>query len=292
MSNDRSIRTLFAVLFITAALMVATNYAIAERAILDWWLPALLAVIGVVLALPIDLTLRRPVDVEESTETALALSTPAPTFREYNVSALPKTPPAPRTIAAPSAPVTQAAPVAQSAAPQPEPPTLDVVRDPALEPSDFAHDDTPETIDTPSSPRHTTADQPLVSAAPDDVPVAVTPEPPAPDAEPPSLAKVTLDVSAQVGDTSAAIAATPGAVITVQDLVRIDGIGPRIAGVLIDAGIDTFEKLAGASEADLRETLSKAGIRLAPSINTWAEQAAYAARGDWAGMDAFNAARK
>ncbi len=84
----------------------------------------------------------------------------------------------------------------------------------------------------------------------------------------------------------------PAPAITAQDLVRIDGIGPKIAAALYAAGIDSFEKLSSASKDRLRQILSDAGIRLAPSLNTWAAQAAFAARGDWEGMNRYNESRK
>ncbi len=56
------------------------------------------------------------------------------------------------------------------------------------------------------------------------------------------------------------------------------------------AGITTFAQLAGASEDELRAAIAAAGMRFAPSIPTWPEQAGYAARGDWDGLAAFQAA--
>lgn len=69
-----------------------------------------------------------------------------------------------------------------------------------------------------------------------------------------------------------------------DDLTRIEGIGPKMSGALIAAGIDTFAKLAAASEDALRKAIQDAGMNLAPSLATWAEQASFAARGDWEGL--------
>jgi predicted flap endonuclease-1-like 5' DNA nuclease len=66
-----------------------------------------------------------------------------------------------------------------------------------------------------------------------------------------------------------------------DDLQRIEGIGPKIAALLIGEGISTFSRLATTPEEELREILKKGRLRLAPTIDTWAEQAALAARGDW-----------
>ena len=65
-----------------------------------------------------------------------------------------------------------------------------------------------------------------------------------------------------------------------DDLKRIAGIGPKIAGVLQTAGIDTYDQLAATDVERLEQILSEAGIRLADP-GTWPEQAGLAAAGDW-----------
>jgi predicted flap endonuclease-1-like 5' DNA nuclease len=72
-----------------------------------------------------------------------------------------------------------------------------------------------------------------------------------------------------------------------DNLTMIEGIGPKMESALAAAGINSFNKLARASEDELRAAISNAGLRLAPSLTTWAEQAAYAARGDWDGLKTF-----
>jgi len=66
-----------------------------------------------------------------------------------------------------------------------------------------------------------------------------------------------------------------------DDLKKIEGIGPKMAKALIAGGFETFEKLSKASEEELRAAIEAAGMRLAPSLSTWAEQAVLAAKGDW-----------
>ena len=53
------------------------------------------------------------------------------------------------------------------------------------------------------------------------------------------------------------------------------------------AGIMTFAQLSGASEADINAAIVAAGMRFAPSVPTWAEQASYAANGDFVGLEAY-----
>ena len=56
-----------------------------------------------------------------------------------------------------------------------------------------------------------------------------------------------------------------------DDLTRISGIGPKISGVLAEAGITTFAQLAGSGTDRLRRILDAAGIRATP--DTWPAQA-------------------
>ena len=68
-----------------------------------------------------------------------------------------------------------------------------------------------------------------------------------------------------------------------DDLVQIEGIGPKTAGVLRDAGIYTFVQLAEIDMEQLKEILRNAELRGADP-STWPEQARLAARGDWEGL--------
>ncbi len=72
-----------------------------------------------------------------------------------------------------------------------------------------------------------------------------------------------------------------------DDLQVVEGIGPKMADALRAAGIDTFEKLAQATEAEIKSAIEAAGLRFAPSMPTWPKQAAFAARGDWDGLDKY-----
>jgi hypothetical protein len=78
--------------------------------------------------------------------------------------------------------------------------------------------------------------------------------------------------------------ATPSAP---DDLKIIEGVGPRMEAALIAAGIDTYAKLANASESDLRAAVEAAGMSFAPSIPTWARQAQYLVDGDMDGFQAY-----
>lgn len=65
-----------------------------------------------------------------------------------------------------------------------------------------------------------------------------------------------------------------------DDLKRIEGIGPKIAGLLNEAGISTFSDLAKASKTKLADVLTAAGARFRlAKPDTWQEQAKLAAAG-------------
>jgi len=74
---------------------------------------------------------------------------------------------------------------------------------------------------------------------------------------------------------------------TGDDLTLIEGIGPKMSQALMAAGIDTFAKLAEADEDALRAAINAAGLKLAPSLKTWASQAKYAADGDMDGLKRY-----
>jgi predicted flap endonuclease-1-like 5' DNA nuclease len=72
-----------------------------------------------------------------------------------------------------------------------------------------------------------------------------------------------------------------------DDLTRIEGIGPKLSDVLVIAGIKTFAALASTSTDRLTEIIKAAGVRKPGSIDTWAKQAGYAAKGDWKALAAY-----
>jgi predicted flap endonuclease-1-like 5' DNA nuclease len=99
-----------------------------------------------------------------------------------------------------------------------------------------------------------------------------------------------VDGTATNGATVAAPAsAAPATPLSAagDPLERIEGIGPKIADALRAGGLATFAALAGASDDRLRDALAVAGLRFAPSLGTWAEQAGFLARGDEDGFAAL-----
>lgn len=69
-----------------------------------------------------------------------------------------------------------------------------------------------------------------------------------------------------------------------DDLVKIEGVGPKVAKVLNTAGILSFADLAQAKSADVQKVLDAAGLQMM-NPDGWIEQAKLAAKGDWAAFE-------
>jgi predicted flap endonuclease-1-like 5' DNA nuclease len=82
-----------------------------------------------------------------------------------------------------------------------------------------------------------------------------------------------------------ASASAPEEAVTADDLTRIEGIGPKISGILHEAGIYTFAQLAATDVATLQHILEGKVRIFFP--DTWPEQAKLAARGDWSALEAL-----
>src|SRR5688572_3530812 len=68
-----------------------------------------------------------------------------------------------------------------------------------------------------------------------------------------------------------------------DDLVSLEGIGPKVARILNDAGITTFAALADAKAEEIQKILSASGLQMM-NPEGWIEQARLAASGDQAGL--------
>ncbi|HET6824081.1 MAG TPA: 50S ribosomal protein L21 [Anaerolineales bacterium] len=77
--------------------------------------------------------------------------------------------------------------------------------------------------------------------------------------------------------------AKPEKTVDVDDLTRIEGIGPKVSKTLIAAGISTFEALSNTTVEDIQKILTDAGLKMMDAT-TWPQQAKLAAQGDWDGL--------
>ena len=77
----------------------------------------------------------------------------------------------------------------------------------------------------------------------------------------------------------------------VDELTKIEGVGPKVVKILKEAGITTFEELARAKAGDLQSILDSAGL---PMMNPegWIDQAKLAAKGDWQRFEKLQAELK
>ena len=67
-----------------------------------------------------------------------------------------------------------------------------------------------------------------------------------------------------------------------DDLKKIEGVGPKAMEAMVNAGLDTFAKVAKAKPEAIEAILAEASSRLAHLVaNTWPQQAKLAADGKW-----------
>jgi len=67
-----------------------------------------------------------------------------------------------------------------------------------------------------------------------------------------------------------------------DDFTKIEGIGPKISGLIAAAGITTFAELGQTSVDKLKSILADAGARYAShNPTTWPQQSTMAAEGKW-----------
>jgi hypothetical protein len=69
-----------------------------------------------------------------------------------------------------------------------------------------------------------------------------------------------------------------------DDLTKLEGIGSKVAKVLSEAGINSFEGLANADVPNLQKTLAGAGLQMM-NPEGWIDQAKLAVKGDWAALE-------
>jgi len=86
----------------------------------------------------------------------------------------------------------------------------------------------------------------------------------------------------------AKIALPSGKKITQDDLKMVEGIGPKIEGLLHDAGIMTWKMLAEAPEERVKAILTEAGPRYQMhQPKTWATQARLAHESNWTTLERY-----
>ncbi|MCC6802481.1 MAG: hypothetical protein IT319_06330 [Anaerolineae bacterium] len=322
MTVDRSMRNALAAILLVAALFVAMNQIVASAPFADWWLPILLFVVGAALVFAPSFG-RAP-----SSEDAAA--SPENTVQTYLVA--PSAPQLPITTGSvEEAEAAAVLPFGESTTPDvpttvvERGPSQDIPTDrtpdtgspaPELKYTARTEHANPETsvaaTEAPAVPPDKSDTTPARTEPEKDVVAEKTAAPQQPyEAErvgaitPEQVERVMdeqtdnahdRDVPVVTESASPAVTAVErdgeGTVGSADDLTKINGIGAKSAAALKAAGIDSFHKLANSSEDALRAAINSAGVRLVGDVTTWAQQASYAARGDWQGLSRYNAERR
>ncbi len=119
------------------------------------------------------------------------------------------------------------------------------------------------------------------AAAPAPAPEVEAPKEEAPKAEAPKA-------EAPKAKKTDKITLPSGKKIKQDDLKLVEGIGPKIEGLLNDAGINTWADLATAPEEKVQAILDEAGPRYRMhDPATWAKQAKMANEGQWEELEAY-----
>lgn len=135
--------------------------------------------------------------------------------------------------------------------------------------------------------------KPVKKAAPKKAAPAPTPTPvveaqPLAAMAPPAAPAVEAKAEPAKAAKPAKIALPSGKKIKQDDLKMVEGIGPKIEGLLHDAGITTWKQLAEAPEADVKAILTAAGPRYQMhQPKTWATQARLAHEANWATLERY-----
>ncbi len=96
----------------------------------------------------------------------------------------------------------------------------------------------------------------------------------------------TEEVVPDADDVEEPVVEVKQAPIVADDLKRIEGIGPKISGVLNAAGIMTFAQLAGTTVDELSRIIEEGRVKIA-FPETWPAQASLAAAGKWEEFEAL-----
>ncbi len=144
-------------------------------------------------------------------------------------------------------------------------------------------------VATPPAATAPTADSPTPAVADEESAAEESPAEESPIEESPIEESAPAEALPETADAdvpvAGGVAEAEAVVLPVEpdNLRKIEGIGPKVAGVLSANGIATFAQLADAPVERLMEILEAEGLKFMKP-DTWPEQAALAAKGDWDGL--------
>ena len=103
--------------------------------------------------------------------------------------------------------------------------------------------------------------------------------------------KAKAETVAKAPAKSAAVKTPAKKTAKADDLTLVEGVGPKIAEILVNAGIVTFADLAKTEVAKIEELLAAAGSKYNTAVpTTWPEQAQLAADGKFEELEALKLA--
>jgi len=110
----------------------------------------------------------------------------------------------------------------------------------------------------------------------------------APVAEAPAAEAPVAEKTKAKASASAKITLPSGKKVKADDLKLVEGVGPKIEGLLHDAGIKTWADLAGTDTDRLKAILDEAGSQYnMHDPSTWAKQAQLAQDGNWEELETY-----
>ncbi|MEV6376817.1 hypothetical protein AB0L90_26660 [Micromonospora musae] len=166
--------------------------------------------------------------------------------------------------------------------PEPQPATGELV---VAEPTEPVGTEPTEAVVAESTDAATPGTEPAVTASSAALPFGALVPPNQPERAAPAQVATTAEESTAVDDERAEPPTRPSPVATppvrpvaatsveVDDFRRIQGVGPKMAAALQAAGVRTYRQLADLDEPALRELIRGAGLRAAPGLATWPQQA-------------------
>lgn len=196
------------------------------------------------------------------------------------VDTVTKAAPAPKAEPVAAAPVVEEAPAAVEEAPAvEETPVAEAA--PEVE---AVVEETPAVEETPEAEEAAPAEEILAAAPPAEEAPAVEETP----AEEPVAAAPAVEEEKPKTSKSEKITLPSGKKIKLDDLKVVEGIGPKIEGLLNEAGITTWAELAGAPTEKVQAILDEAGPRYRMhDPATWAKQAELANNAQWAELEEY-----
>ncbi|TVR23603.1 MAG: hypothetical protein EA396_02975 [Anaerolineaceae bacterium] len=281
---DRQVKVLIAVFFTVAAILLLTNHVVSGDDISEWGIAGLMLALsaGFWVWVRLDMSESAPspaVDIDEMTADQLPraddLIIPETTGEDDADDSQRNLQPMPSPFELEAAAKAKAEEEAKARA-EAEAARAKAEEEAAAE-AEAAKSEPQQAIE---EAQEEAGPEPVETEEPEAEELPKTDKPTAPEPEP-----EVVDEPESAVEPAAEAEVPPTTAGGLQDLTRIEGIGPKYRDALIAAGVTTFAQLGEMSVERLVEIAEGAGMRRAASMETWAEQAQLAADRDWEALD-------